>query len=52
MICFPKLKIIYKADNLYALYIANLLPENIKKRCCNFKLLEEKCGEYNEIKEK
>lgn len=47
-----KLKIIYKADNLYALYIANLLPENIKKRCCNFKLLEEKCGEYNEIKEK
>ena len=42
-----KLKIIYKADNLYALYVANLLPENIKKRCCNFKLLEEKCEEYN-----
>lgn len=23
------------------------LPENIRKRCCNFKLLEEKCVEYN-----
>lgn len=23
------------------------LPENIKVRCCNFKLLEKKCVEYN-----
>lgn len=23
------------------------LNENIAKRCCNFKLLEEKCIEYN-----
>lgn len=42
-----KLKIIYKADNLYALYVSNLLPDNIKNRCCNFKFLEEKCMEYN-----
>ena len=43
------IQIIYKADNLYALYLANLLPENIKKRCCNFKLLEEKCTEYRNL---
>ncbi len=23
------------------------LNKNIEKRCCNFKLLEEKCFEYN-----
>ncbi len=43
------IQIIYKADNLYALYLANLLPENIKKRCCNFKLLEEKCTAYKNL---
>ena len=42
-----KIKIIFKADNLYALYLGKLLPENIMNRCCNFKLLEEKCREYN-----
>lgn len=46
-----KHKIIYKADNLYALYVSNLLPNNIKNRCCNFKLLEEKCREYNQVKD-
>ena len=24
----------------------NHLPDNVKKRCCNFQLLEEKCKEY------
>ena len=26
------------------------IPDNMKSRCCNFKLLEEKCLEYNKIK--
>lgn len=47
-----KLKIIYKADNLYALYIAKLLPQSIAQRCCNFPLLEKKCLIYNKVKEK
>ena len=35
-----------KSFKLYQLYNDNKLPENIKSRCCNFKLLEEKCLEY------
>jgi len=35
-----------KSFKLYQLYIEGKLSENIKKRCCNFKLLEEKCLEY------
>ncbi len=31
---------------LYKLYNDNKLPDNIRKRCCNFKLLEHKCKEY------
>ncbi len=46
-----KSKIIYKADSLYALYIAKLLPKRIAQRCCNFPLLEEKCVIYNQEKE-
>lgn len=36
-----------KAFNLYNLYNKGLLPKNIRVRCCNFKLLEEKCLMYN-----
>lgn len=36
-----------KSFRLYTLYNNNKLPKNIKERCCNFKLLEEKCVEYN-----
>lgn len=36
-----------KSFKLYQLYTNNKLPQNIKSRCCNFKLLEEKCREYN-----
>ena len=36
-----------KSFKLYQLYTNGKLPENIKSRCCNFKLLEEKCVEYN-----
>ena len=35
-----------KSFKLYQLYIEGKLPENIKSRCCDFKLLEEKCLEY------
>lgn len=38
-----------KAFNLYDKYKNNKLDERIKKRCCNFILLEEKCKEYNKI---
>lgn len=34
-----------KAEKLYKLYNENRLSKNIKDRCCNFKLLEEKCLE-------
>lgn len=43
-------EIIDKSCRLYDLYITNRLPKNIKDRCCNFPLLEEKCMEYNEGK--
>lgn len=36
-----------KSNMLYELYTNGKLPLNIIKRCCNFKLLEEKCIEYN-----
>ena len=36
-----------KSMKLYNLYNNGRLPENIKSRCCNFKLLEEKSEEYN-----
>ena len=36
-----------KSFKLYKLYNGGRLPQNIKERCCNFKLLEEKCIEYN-----
>ena len=35
-----------KSFKLYNLYNDGKLPENIMKRCCNFKLLEKKCIEY------
>ena len=36
-----------KSFKLYQLHSNGKLPENIRARCCNFKLLEEKCIEYN-----
>jgi len=40
-----------KALKLYNLYKNNRLYKNIKDRCCNFELLEEKCNLYkNKIK--
>ena len=37
----------YKAQKLYDLYVNDKLPYVLKLRCCNFKLLEEKCRVYN-----
>ncbi len=44
------IKVRTKAIKLYTLYNENRLPLNIKNRCCNFKLLEEKCINYNKNK--
>ena len=38
-----------KSFRLYQLYKNEKLPQNIKSRCCDFKLLEEKCVEYKNI---
>ena len=38
-----------KYKKLYDKYIDGTLNTNIAKRCCNFKLLEEKCNEFNNI---
>ena len=32
---------------LYNLYKSDKLAKNVKDRCCDFPLLEEKCREYN-----
>lgn len=34
------------SKTLYNLYVNNKLPDNVKNRCCNFILLEEKCDLY------
>ncbi len=36
-----------KAIKLYNKYKDNKLPDNVKQRCCNFILLEEKCNQFN-----
>lgn len=36
-----------KSSNLYKKYVNNLLPINVRNRCCNFILLEEKSRDYN-----
>ena len=40
-------KLFGRSKKLYDKYINGTLDQNIAKRCCNFKLLEEKCKEYN-----
>lgn len=37
-----------KSLKLYTKYINNKLDLKVRERCCNFKLLEEKCVEWNE----
>ncbi len=38
-----------KAIKLYMFYKEDRLPKNVKDRCCNFILLEEKSKEYNKV---
>ena len=40
------IQICQRAEKLYKYYYKNRLPESVKERCCNFKLLEEKSIEY------
>ena len=40
-------KLYGRSKKLYDKYIDGTLDKNILKRCCDFKLLEEKCIEYN-----
>lgn len=43
-------KVYSRSQKLYSKYINNKLNINIRNRCCDFKLLEEKCKIYNKIK--
>ena len=45
-----KKEVYNKSKLLYNLYKFNKLSQNIKDRCCNYPLLEEKCIEYNNSK--
>lgn len=40
-------KLYGRSKKLYDKYLDGTLDLNIAKRCCNFKLLEDKCKEYN-----
>ncbi len=42
-------KLYGRSKKLYDKYLNGTLNQSIAKRCCNFKLLEEKCIEYNEL---
>ena len=41
------MQIMSKSYKLYNLYNTKRLSKNIMDRCCNFKLLEEKCEQYH-----
>ena len=38
-----------KSKLLYSLYKNNKLPKNVRDRCCNFPLLEEKCRNFSDV---
>ncbi len=40
-------KLYTRSKKIYDKYLDGTLNLNIRKRCCDFKLLEEKCLEYN-----
>lgn len=42
-------KLYGRSKKLYDKYINGTLNSNIAKRCCDFKLLEEKCSEFNNM---
>lgn len=39
-------KVYFKSYKLYEKYVSKKFVSKIAKRCCNFKLLEQKCREY------
>ena len=41
------MQVMNKSHKLYNLYNMKRLSKNIMDRCCDFKLLEEKCEQYN-----
>ena len=45
-------KIYNRSNKIYEKYISGTLNPSMVKRCCDFKLLEEKCNEYNKVKTK
>lgn len=45
-------KLYSRVEELYDKYTNNTLNNKLKLRCCNFKLLEEKCLEYNKMLQK
>lgn len=45
-------QVVNKSYKLYNLYNEGRLSKNIMDRCCNFKLLEEKCDIYSNANEK
>ena len=45
-----KEKIYNTSGEIYYRFLNNRLPRNLKDRCCNYPLLEEKCMEYNSKK--
>lgn len=36
-----------RSKKIYDKYLDGALPSSVVDRCCNFRLLEEKCAEYN-----
>ena len=40
-------EVLDKSLLLYNLYKNDKLPKNVRERCCNYPLLEQKCQEYN-----
>jgi protein AbiQ len=45
-------KIIKKADILYNRVVKGRASQNLIRRCCNFKLLEQKCKDYEQMQTK
>lgn len=45
-----KKEIMNKSRLLYNLYKSDKLPNNVRNKCCNFMLLENKCDEYYDSK--
>ena len=40
------IQIQHKSENLYRMYASGRLDSRITERCCNYRLLEEKCKEW------